>query len=294
MVGSLASTTFGHVSAAALLFGGFAVATRIPRTAERALGRFVGVGLLAGSAALFEYQTAVAVAIIGAYCAWRGGRRGVAGFVAGTLPAFVTLAAYNWAAFGSPFRLSYSYIANVYTERQHEGFFGIGVPTARGAWFVFLDGHGLLLVSPVLLLAACGLVLFGRDHRAEALTAAAIIAFFLVYTMGYFLPNGGTSPGPRFTTAALPFLALGLPYAFDRWRWPTVVLAAVSIAVAMFDELTWAVANKLRLDVWPETMWSRGGIPLRVGVLLLVASAAAAGLLALGELLRASPRQATH
>jgi hypothetical protein len=294
MVGSLAATVFAHVATATALFGAFVLATRTPRDEASSLPRSAAAGLLAGAAVLFEYQAGVAAAILGAYVAWRGGRRALAGFVAGALPPILTLGAYDWAAFDSPFRLSYRYIANDYAEQQHAGFFGIGMPTVRGAWFVFLDGHGLLLVSPVLALAACGLALFARRHRAEGLTAAAIVTFFVVYTMGYFLPNGGTSPGPRFTTAALPFLALGLPYAFTRWRWPTIALAALSVAVSMFNEVTWGVANTLRVDVWPHTLWSRGGLPVRAGVLLLLAAAAAAGIVALLELLRRPAPQATH
>src|SRR4051812_34272052 len=52
MVGSLASTTFAHVPAAAALFAAFVVATRIPRAATALLGRWAAVGLLAGAAAL--------------------------------------------------------------------------------------------------------------------------------------------------------------------------------------------------------------------------------------------------
>ena len=33
----------------------------------------------------------------------------------------------------------------------------------------------------------------------------------------------------------------------------TLVLAAFSIGVALFDELTWSVTNKLQFKAWPET-----------------------------------------
>jgi hypothetical protein len=281
MLGSLAPTTFGHVPAAVLLFGAFVVATRA--SSARA---WAAVGLLAGFAVLFEYPAALAALLVAAYAARRGGVRALAAVGVGAIPPAVSLGAYDQLAFGSPFRLSYSYVANAYTEKQHSGLFGIGTPSARGAWFVLLDGHGLLLVSPVVVAAAVGLVLLARRNRDEAVVAGAIVAAFVIYTAGYFLPNGGTSPGPRFVTPALPFLALGLPLAFSRWRWPTAALAAISLAVASFDEITWSIANTLRLDVWPKTLWSRAGVPTREGALLLLVAVVAAGAVAGRQLLR--------
>ena len=66
----------------------------------------------------------------------------------GCRAAGVALGAYDWAAFGSPFHLSYRYVANAYTESQHHGFFGIGVPTLGG-----LEGRARRHARLALLLA---------------------------------------------------------------------------------------------------------------------------------------------
>ena len=104
-----------------------------------------------------------------------------------------------------------------------------------------------------------------------------IALVFAVYTAGYFLPNGGLSPGPRFATAALPFLLLGLPFALARWRPVTILLAALSVGVALFDELTWSVANSLRFLGWPKTTWSMLGLSPEAGCIVLLACGGGGG-----------------
>ncbi len=160
---------------------------------------------------LFQYATGLIALALLVYCAWRHRRRAL-WFLAGAVPPALALGAYDWAAFGSPFHLSYRYVANVYTERQHHGFFGIGVPTLGGLKDVLVGTRGLLYFSPVLVAAAVGLwLLWRRGTRAEALLAAVVVVLFLLLDAGYFLVYGGGTPGPRFFAPALPFLALGLP-----------------------------------------------------------------------------------
>ncbi|HEY4347861.1 MAG TPA: glycosyltransferase family 39 protein [Gaiellaceae bacterium] len=276
MAGSLGPTIFGHIPDALALFAAYVLATRARRSRD-----WVWVGVLAGAGVLFEYPAGLAAAILVVYAAIRGGRSAALATVAGGIPAAVVLGLYNLLAFGAPWRLSYRYTDNVFTPQQQENLFGIGVPTGHGIWTLLIDGHGLLLVSPVLLPAIAGLVALGRRDRLEAWTAGAIAFVFALTTTGYFLPNGGLSPGPRFSTAALPFLLLGLPFALARRRALTLVLAGCSIGVALFDELTWSVANRLQFLKWPETIWSLAGLSQREGSLLLLAAGAAAGIVAL-------------
>jgi hypothetical protein len=275
MAGSLGPTVFGHLPDALALFAAFIVGSRARRPRD-----WLWVGLLTGIGVLFEYPAALAGLVLLIYAALRGGRRAALWMLAGAIPTALVLGAYDWLAFGAPWRLSYRYTSNVFTAEQQQNLFGIGLPTGHGIWTLLIDGHGLLLVSPVLPAAIAGLVLFRRRRRLEADVAIAIALVFAVYTAGYFLPNGGLSPGPRFATAALPFLLLGLPFALARWRVVTLVLAAVSIGVALFDELTWSVANKLDFQTWPATVWSLAGLSREAGSLILLACGAAAGIVA--------------
>jgi hypothetical protein len=239
LVGPLAATTFGHVTAAALAFAAFLLAWR----------RRPGLaGLAAGVAVTVEYQTGAVAAILALYVALAG-LHALGRYVVGLLPSALLLGAYDWAAFGSPFHLSYRYVANAYAAEQQSGFFGVHVPTLEAAREVFVGNRGLLVVAPVVVAAAAGLVLLWRSRRAEAGVAAAVVAFFVLLNCGYFIPYGGTSPGPRFLTPALPFLALGLACAFARWRLATSVLASVSIAGMSLTTLTWTASGRDRL-VW--------------------------------------------
>jgi hypothetical protein len=275
MAGSLGPTLFGHVPDALALFGAYIVGTRARRP-----GDWIWVGLLAGVGVLFEYPAFLAAIALLVYAALRGGRWAIGAAVAGGVPAAIVLGSYNWLAFGAPWRLSYRYTDNMFTAQQQENLFGVGLPTPHGLWTLTFDGHGLIEVSPVLVIAAAGLVRFWRRQPLEAAIAAAIAIVFLVYTAGYFLPNGGTSPGPRFATAALPFLLLGLPFAFVRWRVLTWILAAVSVGMALFDELTWSISNRLEFLAWPETVWSLLGASRREGAIVLLTTGAAAAIVA--------------
>jgi len=284
MAGSLGATVFGHLPDALVLFAALIVGSRARRARD-----WVWVGLLAGVGVLFEYPAALAALVLLIYAALKGGRRAAAWVIAGVVPPALVLGAYDWLAFGAPWRLSYRYTSNVFTPYQTQDFFGVGLPTGHGIWTLLFDGHGLLLVSPVLLAAIPGLVVFRRRWRLEAGVAIAIALLFAIYTAGYFLPNGGTSPGPRFAAAALPFLLLGLPYALERRRLITLALVACSVGVALFDELTWSVANRLEFLAWPKTVWSLLGLSSEAGCIVLIACGAAAGLLAVAPV-AARPR----
>jgi hypothetical protein len=244
LAGGLAVTTFDEITAAAFSFAAFLLAwTRRPATA----------GLIAGLALTVEYQTAIALVLIAGYVA-TAGVRPLLRFGAGCLPGVVLLASYDWSAFGSPLHVSYRYVANAFAHRQAAGFFGISLLRWHSVAQVLIGDRGLLIASPVLVLAAAGLVLLSRTHRREALVCAAVVSGFLLLEFGYFLPYGGISPGPRFLVPALPFLALGLAPIFGRYRATTTALALASIIASTAVALTWSWGSALgyRQTIWGE------------------------------------------
>ena len=158
-------------------------------------------------------------------CALRG-IRSLGRYVAGLCPGVALLLLYDALAFGSPFHLSYRYVA---IKQQASGFFGIGPPHLHSAYEVLVGSSGLLLISPVLIAAAYGLVVLARTHPVEAAVCGAVTVFFLLLNSGYYLPYGGTLLGPRFFVPALPFLALGLGPAFARRPRLTGALTVLSV-----------------------------------------------------------------
>jgi hypothetical protein len=286
----LAATMFAHVAAGGLGLAAFLLARR--PTARRVLA----AGFLAGCAVLVDYPAALIAAAVAVVVAVRAPRR-LGWYVLGGLPPLAGLLLYNATAFGSPFHLSYRYEAPPFSERQHHGFFGVGAPTLHGLREVLIGDRGLLLFSPVLVLAAVGLWLRWRQgRRLDAAVCAAITVVFVISDAGYFLPYGGNSPGPRFLVPALPFLALGLGPSFRRWPRTTTTLAAISVFLTTADLMTWAIRKDT--DTWypghrdsdlAKTIWVWLGVNRDYGALIVLLCSFAALAVATWPLVR--PRQ---
>jgi hypothetical protein len=91
-----------------------------------------------------------------------------------------------------------------------------------------------------------------------------VVLAFLALNCGYFDPYGGDSPGPRFVTPALPFLALGLPFVLARFRILGVALIAASVVASTAIALTWPAAVNAS-ERYHGTVWRRLAGLLRHG-----------------------------
>ncbi len=230
----------------------------------------VAAGAAAGAAVLYDYTAATAVAILGLWLLLRRAWASLGWFAAGGAPFVLLLGIYDRLAFGSPFHLSYRYVSNRYTAEQAKGLFGIGWPRVHGVEQTFVGSRGLLVFSPLAVIAFAGLVAAAR-RSGSARVALAVVGASALISFGYFDPYGGQSPGPRYMVLGLPFLILGLAYA---WGYRTRGLRHSSLSCrsgcAPSRTAAWdTTAKAFDLAYVPYTLWRRAGLP-SVGGLALV------------------------
>ena len=296
LVLTFSTVLFSHVLSACLGFAAFAILFRERHGRQDGrLWPLALAGFVAGCAVTTEYAlflVAAALAVYAVYATERPLRRALA-YAGGAAAGVVPLALYNLWAFGSATHVAY---ANV--SHQHAGFFGIELPDPSVALQLLVSTRGLLTLAPVVGLGAVGAVLmYRRGYRREALVVGAVGLGFLTYNSGYFLPFGGSVPGPRFLIATLPFLCLPLVLTFRRWPGPTVALAAVSIVLFGIVTITKPLpAEGEDLRLWANWLHTDHLAPT-VLTLLRVGNAWVAlipfftgALLALGLAVRAAPR----
>lgn len=257
---ALSTLLFSHIFTACLGFAAFTLLMRERDGPPRAW--LTGAaGLTIGYAISSEYPLALLAGVLGLYLLSHPGTRGLwrprrdaraptqsrrdtraalralgrpAAYLVGILVGIVPLALYNRAAFHS-----WTHVAYANVPQQHKGFFGITAPSLRVAATLLLDSRGLFTLAPVLALGALGtLALYRRGRRAEALVIGGVCLCYITYNSGYFLPFGGAFMGPRFLATLLPFLALPLAIAFERWPGPTIALAAASVTCALVAAIT--------------------------------------------------------
>ncbi len=222
-----AALLFGHVLAALLGFGAWLV---LGDGLERR--RVLYAGGLVGAAVSVEYTMAIIAVVLGAFVLLRKWRL-LSWYVLGGLPFATGLAAYNWAAFGDPFTISYQLSAfNGVPERARAitSIFGSLQP---GRFIeVFLAPRGLLVATPLVVVGLVGVVLMLRQraYRSQGIVAGAVFLGFLLIPLMWGNPWGGDSPGARYMVPALPFLAAPIAVAWRRFQ----VLSGASAVVGIF------------------------------------------------------------
>ncbi|MQA76553.1 MAG: hypothetical protein GEU88_19895 [Solirubrobacterales bacterium] len=247
ILATYAAEFFSHAISTAIAFAAFALLIRERAGAPR-LGLVAAAGLLAGLAVTFEVQVGlVGVVLFGLAVARAAPVRRAGTYAAGAVAGALPHLAFNWWMLGSPLTLAYGdAVARIGSSGHAEiglnddGFFGITLPRLDGFGEVLIGGRGLLVLSPILALAAFGTYLmYRRGRRAEALTIGAVALAYLLYNAAYWQPLGGGTPGPRFMTPVLPFLALGLAFAHRARPATAIALAVPSLLWMLVANLTY-------------------------------------------------------
>lgn len=222
------SNLYGHTLAAALAFGAW--------TALDAGGgrwRPWAAGGLVGLAVVVEYQ-AVLVALV--LVVWLVAARrlpDVVRTVLGAAPFAALLLGYHVVVFGGPFESGYSAKA---IEGTTEVSTHLAVPSITQAIEVLVGSRGLLLMTPLAVLGMVGLARRSRyegDGAAAGVGLAVMTLYVLMHASWTEAAGGvwaGEMPGPRYVTAAMPFLVVGIA---DTWERVTPMVRGVVAGISV-------------------------------------------------------------
>ena len=281
MVLPLSVNLYGAALAALTAYGAWVVFDGGPPTAPRLLV----AGALAGASVVTEYETGIVFVVLAIAVLLRVRRR-VAWYALGATPAFLVLGWYHWRAFGAPWRTAHEYYATAAIRHEIVGY----ELSRRGIDATLFRPHGLLLTSPIVLLALAAAVVVAWTWsagaaRRHAVMALAIVVPYLLLCMVWKGTPALEEPGPRYMIPALPFLARPLAVLWSKvWR-PAVLVAAWGALIGVSATVCFLLLG-IGQSAWPElpsrvvdgeflpTVWSmalgRLGIVLHVVSVVIV------------------------
>lgn len=257
-----ATVLFSHVLSALCALVAYLLLSR-PGSGRSGL---LAAGAVAGVAVTVEYTMALVVVVLGVFALTAHRLRALWFALGGVLPA-VLLAWYHNVAFGGPLVTGYRFSQ---FAAHDQGVVGVRLPRPGMLLQVLGGERGLLTLTPLVFVAVIGCaVLLARGRgaaRRDAAVALAVLAALLFVMGGWTNPLGGASPGPRYVVPALPFLAGGLAWAWDRAPWLTgaaALFGAVAMGLATFTlplaqpterfalgHWVWRVAEGRLADTW--------------------------------------------
>jgi hypothetical protein len=246
-------TLNNHTPAAACAMLAIAAAVQLKERGSR--GDFLRLGFYAAMTACFELPAAqfgVAAFVLAVSVCWR---RTLGWFMpAAALPLLVFLGS-NWSVAGSlkPFYATYGSETYVYTHNGIPSYWtnprdldANNEPLPVYLFHCVAGHHGLLSLSPVLLLSVVGSVLAARSSRgtlrmlifAGGLMTIITFAFYLSRTENY--NYGGNSAALRWMLWLSPFWWLAIVpvmQAAGRWRWSLAgCLLLLSVGSAQWSQ----------------------------------------------------------
>jgi hypothetical protein len=278
-----AGAYYGHQLSALLLFGAFYLVF-IPNH-PISPWRLLVVGFLLSYSVITEYPAALGAITIGIYTAYTLYKRkqrlwGVAWLLPGIMLIGSGWMLYNQTVFGGPLELGYNY-SELWSTTHSTGFLSLTQPKLEIMWEItFGLFRGLFILSPWLLLAVPGYVIWGKNstYRTEWLVSLTIVLLYFLFNTSSSMWWGGYSIGPRYVLPALPFLAIPVTFVLIP-MFRSVLGIAVSVTLFVLSFVTtWGltlagqafppdtVRNPLIDYAWIN--WKVGNIARNIGTLM--------------------------
>jgi hypothetical protein len=216
-VAAYASMAFGHQLSGVVLFALFYAIRRAAREASPWWSAAIGAG--ASLAVMVEYQNALLLVPFAIFYLLRvrAQPKHVLAATLGALPLAGLLLAYHQAAWGTPWKTGYSFIASSFKEVHAQGMFGVSWPRASHAYLSFLSpAKGLFFFAPWLALCVPGLWLAWRSQQPALRFAAVFVVAYALFVSGLIYPVGGWTVSQRHLVPALPFMLVPVGLLIER------------------------------------------------------------------------------
>jgi hypothetical protein len=256
-------TFFAHGSSAFLLVSAAYLTVHYFQNERKDNTTVFLAGLALGYSVCLDYSNILALPPFLLFYAYKREFKKSLLFLVPYLACLGILAWYHYAIFGSPFTTPYLY-QGFYGEMQ--SFNAFSYPIHLGLWnLLFGTYRGLFYLSPFLLFAVYGFVLFFRRNPQEAMWFASIFLLMLFFYSKYTLWHGGGAYGPRFLLGVIPFIVVPIGILLDtppiaKNRWFQIIFFS-TLAYSMFAIATGAVTNPTP-PMWPQNPFLEYNLPL--------------------------------
>ncbi|MBP6787090.1 MAG: phospholipid carrier-dependent glycosyltransferase [Candidatus Promineofilum sp.] len=213
------------------------------------------LGFALGAAVVVEYSNALLLPIVGLFWLWRSWPRAARRPLTTVLPALAAaavplafLAWYNTVNFGRPWTLSYTYAVNYPWAGAFATTFSFPLLAGLRALLWWGEGggwcggppclnQGLLLLSPLWVLALPGLVVFLRRRQAAFGLMTGLFLVYLLLFAKHHTSHGFTADGRYlvpFLGLLVPALGFALDWLFDPRRGAIFRTVAALVVYGLF------------------------------------------------------------
>jgi hypothetical protein len=227
---------YQHQLAAFGIFVGFYLLWRV--VYEKAnLNWLWVVGVLFSLVVITEYPVVFPLGILFLWAVYKMPNRiALYRVVLGAIPLGLIFAAYNYAIFHTPIPVGYEY-STLWQDVHQQGFLSITMPSLTTFLGLTVSPfRGLFFLSPILLLGLAGLLYAWKDSKIERSVVVVlwlVIGFFTIFYSSSVMWWGGNTVGPRYLAPMVPFLALPIIFAFNRWLLNPVNRAIIIILIGL-------------------------------------------------------------